>query len=934
MRRHDQILRSTIQSENGRIFRNVGDGVCAVFPSPAAAVRASFRMQLALGGEDWAPFDPLRVRVALHTGPVIRPGDEDEASTELILCARLLSTAHGGQVLLSEACALELRAQSSEVAPVKDLGLHRLKDLSRFEHVFQLVHPELQKDFPPLLSLNVSHNLPSQLTALVGRKDDIRIIGDLIRTHRVVTVTGPGGIGKTRIALEVAAEALDQLRDGVWLVPLGELRDPSLVVQAAASALGVQDESSRPPEDVATLVDVLQTKNLLLVLDNCEHLVEECARLAEALASHCPHIALLNTSQQPLRVAGEKVSVLEPMHVPTEELVTLRDIERFDSVQLFIQRASEIDPKFSLDDARARIVADICRSLDGLPLAIELAAARVNALGVEDIAAALDDRFRLLSRGRRSGPARQQTLQGVVEWSYELLNETDQDLFVHLSVFTDGASIDAIQALVHDENSASFDITDQLAGLVDRSLVILDNTLGGRPRYRLLETLREFGAIRLRSRAEASEVEARHGTYFLELAEQAALELRGANQSSWLERLRHEHGNFRTALANSLAHQPQLAIRLAGSLWWLWFRGGLWSEGSRWLEKALATNVGTDEEKLRAMCGAALLAALENRYEAAEELVQKGRGLATLVGDRWAQAWLALVLGEVGYYKRDFDLVEQTSNEALTLFEKVDDRWGMAWALRLRGQAMGSRGRLEEAAQMHERGFQLFRSMGDSWGTSWELYFLGVINRSTGNYERARAYYEEALRFFKHSDERAGVAHTLQELAELTRIETDFDSAWELYEESLVLLQAVGDKHCSAASLTGLGIVAHSQDDDDQALARLTDSIKLCRELHHEVGAAWALQALAEVLEARGDAQEAATLLGAVHALRQSADAPLSGVDEKSFEDQIHTLRSSLGPARFEPQWEKGRSLDLDAATDVALEAAISSNSFLDNQQY
>lgn len=922
MRMHDEILKRTIETVEGWIFRNVGDGVCATFPSPGAAVRASFQIQLALAQQDWAPFDPLKVRIALHTSRAIRHGHDDDMSPELILCARLLSTAHGGQVLLSEATALQVRADLTEGSTVKDLGLHRLKDLSRFEHVFQLVHPDLQSDFPPLLSLNVSHNLPSRLTSLIGREEDVRVVRDLIRKHRVLTIAGAGGIGKTRLALKIAADALDRFRDGVWFVALGALRDPALVTQAVASALGVRDESSRAPEDAAALAEVLQTKNLLLVLDNCEHLLDECSGLVETLTSRCPHVVVFATSQQPLGIAGEKIWTLQPMPVPSEGVTAVRDIERYEAVQLFLQRARDIDPTFSLDDARAVEVAKVCRALDGLPLAIELAAARINALTVEGIAAGLEDRFRLLSRARRSGPERQRTLLGAVQWSYELLDEPEQALFARLSVFMDGAPLEAIEAVASDDDTASLGLVELLAGLVDRSLVMFDTTVGGSPRYRMLETLRHFGAEQLRSRSEAREVESRHATYYLSLAEAAALELRGVHQLSWLERLKHEQGNFRAALANTLAHRPEVAVRVAGRLWWLWWRGGLWSEGSHWLEKVLATNAGTADDKLRAICGAALLAALENRYAAAESLVHEGTELATRIEDQSSLAWLATVLGEVAYYKRDLDAVEHACGEALSSFEQLDDSWGMAWALRLRGQAMGSRGRFEEAARLHERGLQLFRSVGDSWGMSWELYFLGAIARSTGDHEGARSYYEEALRFFRDSDEQAGIAHVLQELAELTRIEGDFTSAGELFGESLILLEAVGDKHCSAASLTGIGIVAHHQGNQEQALARLTDSIRLCRRLQHPVGAAWAVQALAKVLAARGDAQEAALLLGAVHSLRQSADAPLSGADEKDLEDQIHAIRSSVGATRFQAQWSKGRALDLQAVADVALEAA------------
>ena len=496
--RHDAILRAAIIEQGGHVYKNIGDAFQAAFALPAQAVEAALVAQRRLLAETWPTSTSIRVRMGLHIGPAETQGSDYATTHTLNRVARIMSAGHGGQVLLSVEVADLLRDYLPAGVTLRDMGQHRMKGLTQLEHLFQVVAPDLPARFPPLASLDAfPNNLPLQLTSFVGREKEIAEVKRLLGTAHLLTLTGPGGTGKTRLSLQVAAEELSSFPDGVWFIELAPLADPSLAVQIIASALELREQFGRPLVDVIT--DYLRGKISLLLLDNCEHLVETCAKLAHDLLHACPRLKIMASSREALGVAGETA-----YRVPSLSLPDAQNLTQCESVQLFIERATAAQSRFALTESNARAVAQICQRLDGIPLALELAAARVKVLSVEQIAARLDDRFRLLTGGSRTALPRQQTLRALIDWSYSLLSEQERMLFRRLAVFIGGWTLEAAEAVCASDGIESDEVLDLLTRLVDKSLVSMEEQ-AGEARYRRLETIRQYSREKF---LEADDVEA------------------------------------------------------------------------------------------------------------------------------------------------------------------------------------------------------------------------------------------------------------------------------------------------------------------------------------------------------------------------------------------------------------------------------------------
>ncbi len=552
--RHDLLMREAIEQAGGRVFKTVGDAFCASFSVPARAVFAALAAQRALLAEDFSSVDGLRVRMALHVGSAEeREGDFFGPSVNRV--ARLLSTAHGGQVLLSGALAELTKGALPDLCSLRDLGAHRLKDLLNPERVYQLLAPDLPDDFPPLRSLNVlSNNLPPKLTSFVGREREVSEIAALLREHRLVTLTGAGGIGKTRCATQVGADLLNGSDDGVWMVELAPILDPTLVESAVVRTLGIHASGARPVLEM--LLEYLQQRRLLLILDNCEHLNVAASGCAAAILRACPDVRILATSREPLHIAGES-------------MYRMPSLARSEAVELFVDRARATDSAFALDETSAQDVAEICHRLDGIPLAIELAAARVNAFSPATIAQRLDQRFRLLSGGDRSALPRHQALRATIDWSYELLDERNRTIFRRLSVFAGGWTLDAAVKVCVDDAIDEWSIVDGLSSLVDKSLVISDASAEER-RYSMLSSIREYGLERLTETGEADAITQRHARLYASFVHELQPLVVDLEDAEWRRRFSAELDNARAVIERTIFEQrdPDLGFSLLAELEW------------------------------------------------------------------------------------------------------------------------------------------------------------------------------------------------------------------------------------------------------------------------------------------------------------------------------------------------------------------------------
>ena len=918
---HDARVRETIVRTNGYVFKTVGDAFYAAFARAPDAVAAALMVQMALHTEAWPAATPIKVRMALHTGAV-ESQDGDYFGPPVNRVARLLATGHGGQTLLSQATYELTRDSLPDSVSLRDLGTHQLQDLARSEKVYELLHPDLPGDFPPIKSLSTHpNNLPQQLTSFIGREGEVTDIEALLARSRVLTLTGSGGSGKTRLGLQVAADSLAQYPDGAWFVELAPLSEPGLVAQTVASVLGLKEASGQPI--IHTLTEYLKRKQLLLLLDNCEHLVDACATLADTLVRQCPGVRILATSREALGITGEQAYRVPSLSLPDrKQAPTPQSLSIYESVQLFIDRALLVRSDFQVTNQNAPALASVCYHLDGIPLAIELAAARVRSLSVEEIDGKLDERFRLLTGGSRTALPRQQTLRSLIDWSYDLLREPEKLFLQRLSVFAGGWTLAVAQEVCAGEGIEQRDVLDLQSSLADKSLVLAEPT-DGHTRYRLLETVRQYATERLAETGAREALRERHRDYFLALAEEAAPKLEGAEQAAWLQRLEKEYENLRASLEWSLDETGSRGgLRLCVALARFWPTRGYLSEGRAWCARILGKAGGEEAtpERAKVLNAAGVLAWFQGDYPGARALHEESLAIRRALGDRSSIAISLNSLGNVASNQRDYPTARALFEESLAIRRELGDRSGMAAPLSNLGIIAEYQGDYRAARALNEESLAIRRELGNRLGIALSLTNLGNVAYCQGDYPAARALHEESLAIRRELGDRLGIALSLNNLGNVAHGQGDYPAAGALYEESLAIRRELGDRLGVALSLNNLGYVAHCQGDFPAARARLEEGLAIQRELGDRVGIACLLEGLAAVFASLRDALRAACIWGAAERLRAEIETPLPPAERPDYDRCVGAARAVAGDdAAFDRAWQEGSLLTLGQAIELAL---------------
>jgi len=964
--RHHEILKSAIESNNGYIFQIIGDAFCVAFHTAGDAVRAATQAQFNFHNEAWGE-TPVKIRIGINTGTAQASVDTDHSGgykgyTAMARVQRIMSAGHGGQVLISFATEELARDELPENVSLQDMGECRFKDLIRPERIHQLVISGLPSEFPPLKTLDAfRHNLPVQLTSFIGRETEMDEISQKIGEHNLVTLAGVGGTGKTRLALQASADLIDNFPDGVWFVQLAPIADPTLVPRTTAMAVGLRDEPQRPVIDM--LCDYLRKKKMLIILDNCEHLVDACAQLVIRILQTAPNVHILASSRETLGVPGEITYLVQSLDLPdVEHLPSTETLSQYEAVKLFIDRATSVAPSFNVTNENAPALAQICHRLDGIPLAIELAAAKIRVLSVEQIAKRLDDRFRLLTGGSRTAMERHQTLRATVDWSYNLLPPEEQALFERLSIFVGGWTLEAAEAICEDESGA--DVLDLLEQLINKSLVITEGQ-HGESRYHMLETIRHYAREKSIDAQEIDSMRDKHLEYFLNLAETAAPYLIRTEQLEWLSRLDADYENLRAALKwADTKESAEPALRLCAALGRYWYIRGYWIEGSQWLARAFAMPAQdrNQREITARVRGLHQDTDLAERLDDDEARYKSAKLALTLAQDITDAKDIAITKYHFGlslHTKMNFTEALPFIEQSLLEFQHLNDLYWEGRSHVVHNVILLYKGELTTQRYFARvfRGLVLHRKTGDRRSLAVNLYEYSKWPYINERFEEAAKYLEEANRLYSQLGENINI--TSHSMGAIAWVQGDYPLAKKLlteYQEKEALL---GEKNFNSRTLEMLGRIAIEENDLPQAQVYLDKAVALARESENKFNTSIFLATLSCLFYLKGDIENfrehlrqsiatAKTLPNFIKAILvenilssvffrslHNSVLLLSVIDRYNKENERLTnplykrnhrktemyAREALGEANFASIFAEGQKISLEEALDLVLKS-------------
>jgi len=868
---HHRLIREAFAVHGALERGSAGDGLYFVFQGARSAIQAAIDGQLAVAAWAWPDGVAVRDRMGVHTGEPVR-ATEGYIGLDVHRAARICAAGHGGQILLSQATRDLIVEELRPPIGLLDLGAHHLRSLEGPpQRLYQVTGPGLARDFPPPRTTEERrNNLKIEVTSFIGREREIAQAGSMLEKSSLLTLTGPGGVGKTRIGLRLARQLLDRFDDGTYIVECGALTSPAFLMPSVVDAIGLIEPAGRSL--LPMLIEHLSDKHLLLVLDDCDPVLSAGAELSEAVLGACPHVRIVVTSREALGVPGEAIMPVASLATPdsgTEPGPAGRGT--IDACRLFLERARAVQPSFYLTDANAPAIAQLCRRLDGIPLAIELAAARVRTLPVEQISARLDDRFRLLTGGSRTSVARHQTLRATIDWSFDLLTDPERAVLRRLSVFAGGAALEAAEAVCAGDPVDPLDTLDLLSHLVEKSLVYTDPR-STEARFRLLETVRDYARGRLVEAGEGDDTLRRHRDWYLDLVEEAAPTFfHGPEPVEWLRRLDREHEDLRAALEWCLDQpgEARAGLQIASGLWRYWEIRGHLTEGRGWLDRMLAA-VGGDVSALRAdgLTGAANLAFMQGDFHAASSLHAASLALHRQLGDPQSVAYAANNLANAAIQLGDHAQARELYEETIALTREVGDLRGVVFGSINLADVAAREGDLATARTLHEQSLAMIRELGDRWTEAFALDAFGRGTSRAGDRDGARRLHLEALGLLEELGDRRGVARVLTNLGELALADGDGAAARELFRQSLAIRQDLGDMP----------------------------------------GLAGAMENLAGAI-ATGDAESAVRLNGAAESLRGAIRAMVPPQAAVALDQRLAELEAQLGHDRFEACRREGRQM-------------------------
>ena len=922
--RHHEILHQAIQINNGYVFQIVGDSFAVAFHSAGDALNAACGAQQLLQNEAWTPA-PIKVRMGIHTGtshfndtsaPTVYSGYATLASTQ-----RIMSAGHGGQILISGATRELVRDALPTNTELVDLGEKRLKDLLRPEHLYQLNRAELTTTFPPLKTLDLfSNNLPIQLTSFIGRENEIAEIKQELKAHRLVTLTGSGGTGKTRLSLQVAADLLEKFDHGVWFVELAPLTDSDLIPQTILSTIGISEQPNKTPLEI--LKEYLHEKKSLIVLDNCEHLVTAGAKVANALLNAAPGLKILASSREALGVNGELSYPVPSLSLPDiKHLPAIEGLSQYEAVRLFIDRALLVVPHFIVDKDNAPHIAQICHRLDGIPLAIELAVARLKMLSVEQISKRLDDRFRLLTGGARTALPRQQTLRALIDWSYDLLSQNERLLLHRLSVFAGGWTLEAAEQVCSGDAIETYGVLDLLTQLVNKSLVVvIEHSQSGETRYRMLETIRQYAREKLLEEGGGEIIRQRHLTYFVRLAEQAKPELHRPNQAFWLNKLDDELDNLRVSLEWALSGDGKGGLQIITNTARFWFLRSTSKEVENWLRQLLQRYDKPDSLRAKSLAIQSQCVVSNGNLDEARLLAEQSLQLARTLKDKKAEASSLLNLGQVVTAQGNRELGYPLVQESLALYQDLKDTIGQAnatsWLLN-----NSNYNDMERFKALAWDALRLYRELGDLNRVARHLTTLAQQTIWAGDLSPYVAgWLEEARLIFDHLGSKSGKSFALEQFGMLSFWRGDYEQARTFIEESITLHEQSGPSLDELWLHVRLAYVILHQGETAQAQSMFKNIIRQFLEKNNVIGFVYAIEGIASLYVNQAHLERAAQLFAWADAMREKIGDHRPPVEQASVERDLAVIHSKLDDTELTRLSAEGLTMTVEQAIALASE--------------
>jgi predicted ATPase/class 3 adenylate cyclase len=891
--RHNEILKLAVDANNGFVFNIVGDSFTVAFHNPVDAMNAALDAQHALHKESWLPV-PIRVRMGIHTGIAKLKDDTDNPDYDgyatLALSSRIMSAGHGGQILLSQTTHDLLTNNLPKDAQLLDMGEHNLKDVLQTQHIYQFNFPDLPAEFPPLKTQKIkNHNLPVKLTSFIGRERELAETTKRLAEARLLTLIGPGGTGKTRLSIKLGDDQLALYPDGVWLIELAPLADPALIMQTIASVFGLRESPDRPLVEQVT--DYLRAKSALIILDNCEHLIDACAKIAETLIQACENLKILASSREALGVSGETTYRVPSLSLPAAQNSITNELMGFESVQLFVDRASAANPNFKLTNENASSVAKVCRRLDGIPLALELAAARTRVLSVEQIAERLDDRFRLLTGGSRTALPRQQTLRALIDWSYDLLNNAEKALFRRLAVFVGGWTLEAAEKVCAGNGVDEFEVLDLLTQLVDKSLVIAEEK-DGNIRYYRLETIHQYAREKLFETDESVDVRNDHLDFYIDMTYLSDKKYINPRQENVFKIMISEYDNIRSALswaAESNLEKAMILLSSASTIW-PWILQGKITDANEWCKR--------------------ILLQLNSLSQAELEKISDFSNFKARVLNRYAQ-----VLMNMGDHQASRVAVE----ESIELARKLNDQAILAEALATFGHCAVYGGDPDAAIEAAEKSIEICEREGYKELLYWAFDAMVHIHTTTGRKSEAAGYHKMGTDLLKKAGAPIDPISTAVGLTVDPFSDNDLNGALKYMDDAIVIMTERNDKYGLTFMQSNFAHVLREHGEYDQALIYYRRTIRLWQDWGHRAAIAHQLECFGYIAQAFEDNPRAARLFSAAEGIRTPINSLRTPSEQKEFEEAKSKLQKGLNNTDFNKFWEEGQMMTMKQAIEFAL---------------